>query len=90
MLTLLTNDNQLTPNTLKVVWIEDQQFTTLDESDLISKYFTIYRAYRPDHVSKQIKEEIDKIYSERGNAKNYGLPCLPADGSARRWFSCRF
>lgn len=79
MLTLLTTPWKDQDYRLKILWIEDK-IEKLPAPEVISQYFIVWRARRPDEIADKLKQELDYIGDQHGNAKMYDLPCLPFDG----------
>lgn len=67
---------------LKVLWIEDTQPAKLTAHTftLLSKCFTVWRAWSPHELSDSLKKALKNIYSEYSKAEFYNLPDLPMDG----------
>jgi hypothetical protein len=78
MLTLLTSPQIAEDRRLKVLWIEDKLFA--DPGVVLSRYFSIWRAWRPDDISEKLNQELKDIKSQRGIENIYNLPSFPFDG----------
>lgn len=78
MLRELTQKRTANDHRLKVLWIEDKLPASL--SSTLSRYFTVWRAWRPDEISQRLREELVAIYLQRGEARAYNMGCLPFDG----------
>ena len=78
MLKRLTLQNDSQDYCLKVLWIEDELPEDIPSN--LSRHFNIWRAWEPEDIRGTLRQDLNEIYSQLGEAKSYSLPCLPVDG----------